>query len=89
MSKKLENWRKQVDILDEKILNLLAKRMDISLRIGRYKKEHNLPLFDKKRWSQILKSNLDKTESLNLSKDFVKKLLILIHGHSLKLQKKK
>lgn len=87
MSKKLENWRKQVDILDGKILNLLVKRMSISSKIGRYKKGHNLPLFDKKRWGRVLESNLDKAKSLNLSKDFVKKLLTLIHKYSLELQK--
>lgn len=87
MSKKLENWRKQINVLDGKILKLLAKRLDITSKIGRYKKEQNLSPLDKKRWNQVMKSNLDKAESLNLPEDFVKKLLNLIHRYSLRLQK--
>ena len=88
MNDKLENWRKQIDAIDEKILNSVAKRMEIVRKIGKFKKDQKISAFDKKRWDQILKYNLKKGESVGLSKVFIKNLLRLIHTHSLKIQKK-
>lgn len=87
MNDKLENWRKQIDELDEKILMLLAKRMDIAKRIGKLKREQDLSALDKVRWEKVLTSNLRKGEKLGLSKELVNKLLNLIHKHSLEVQK--
>lgn len=88
MNKKLESWRKQIDAIDEKILTALAKRAEIVRKIGKFKKEQKISVFDKKRWEQILKSNLKKGESLGLSKEFVKHLMNLIHTYSIEIQKK-
>lgn len=87
MSDRLEDWRKQIDAIDEKMLNLLAKRVSLVRKIGQYKKEHHLFAFDERRWNKILTSNLLKAQSLNLSKNFVKKLFALIHKYSLVVQK--
>ncbi|MBI4038449.1 chorismate mutase [Candidatus Daviesbacteria bacterium] len=88
MSNELEDWRKQIDSIDEKILNLLAKRMNISGKIGKFKKEKNVSLLDKKRLEEILTSNVKTGEKLGLSKDLIKNLLHLIHKYSLEIQKK-
>ncbi len=87
MDIKLENWRKQIDIVDEKLLILLAKRMDIVRNIGKFKKEHQISLFDEKRWEKVEERNLIKAQTLRLSKYFVKNLLNLIHKYSINLQK--
>ncbi len=87
MSDQLEDWRKQIDQLDEDVLNLLAKRIEIVRKIGRFKKEQNIPTFDKDRWNKVLTSMLSKSEELGLSKDFTKKLFNLIHKYSVKIQK--
>ena len=49
--------RRQIDEVDEQLLSLLAKRMHISQEIGTYKKEHNMPILQNKRYDEIL----DKT----------------------------
>lgn len=87
MSKKLDNWRKQIDQLDEKVLNLLAKRTEIVRKIGKFKKEQNISAFDKNRWEQVLSANIKKGETLGLSKEFIRNLLHLIHKYCLKIQK--
>lgn len=88
MNNELEDWRKQIDNIDEKILILLAKRMDLSSKIGKFKKEKKISLFDKKRLKEILASNIKKGETHGLSKDFIKSLLHLIHKYSLDKQEK-
>ena len=50
----LDELRKQIDIIDEQMMDLFKKRMDVSLAIGQYKKENHLPVFDPKRESELL-----------------------------------
>lgn len=83
----LKNWRKQINTIDKQILNLLARRLKLSQKIGQYKKEQKLPVLDQVRWTKVLKSNLDQAESLNLSKDFIRKIFTLIHKDSISIQK--
>ena len=87
MNDELEEWRKQIDQLDERVLNLLAKRLKIVRKIGQFKKKQNIPTLDKSRWNKVLNSILSKSEELGLSKDFTKKLFTLIHKYSVRLQK--
>ncbi len=84
---KLENLRKHIDIADEKIITLLAKRMNLARKIGKFKKEQGLPFIDRKRWDKVIDTSLSKAESLGLSKTFVKALYNLIHKHSIIIQK--
>lgn len=50
----LENLRNEVSSLDENILELLQKRLEITDKIGKYKSENNLPIFQKSREKEIL-----------------------------------
>ena len=89
MRDKLENWRKQIDILDQKILILFTKRMKIVEEIGKFKKSQGIAPLDEKRWRQVLESKLAKAKVLNLSKSFIKKLYDLVHKYSLEIEKQK
>lgn len=86
MNKSLENWRKQIDKLDEEILYLLAKRMTIVSKIGKYKKMNGIPPFDETRWQEMLQSRMSHSDLLNISKEFIKKLFETIHKYSLKIE---
>ncbi len=88
MDKKLENLRKQIDDLDQDLLTLFAKRTNIVRKIGKLKKTHGIAPLDEKRWQKVLQGKLAKAESLNLSKDFIKKIYTLIHKYSLDLERK-
>ena len=45
----IDNYRKQIDEIDEKLLSLFIERMDVSRQIARYKKEQGLPTMDAER----------------------------------------
>lgn len=51
---KLNDLRKQIEEVDQKMLELFLKRMDISAEIGAYKKEHQLPILDEMREHELL-----------------------------------
>lgn len=42
----LNDYRIEIDEIDKKLVELLDKRMRVSEKIGRYKKENNLPVLD-------------------------------------------
>lgn len=87
MNKEIDNWRKQIDLLDEKVLSILAKRTKIVRKISQLKKKQNIPVVDKKRWDKLISSLLSRSDSLGLSKEFIEKLFNIIHKYSIKTQK--
>ncbi len=42
----IQNYRQQINELDEKIVALLEQRMDVAAGIGEVKKQNGLPAFD-------------------------------------------
>ena len=75
----LAELRRQIDGIDEQLLELLAKRMRISREIGIYKKEHNMPILQSPRYSEILEKRSNMGEQMELNTDFVKNILKNIH----------
>ena len=45
----IDEFRREIDEIDDVIISNLDKRMRVSEKIGKYKKENNLPIFDPKR----------------------------------------
>ncbi|MDL2277426.1 bifunctional 3-deoxy-7-phosphoheptulonate synthase/chorismate mutase type II [Parabacteroides sp. OttesenSCG-928-G07] len=82
----LSELRRQIDNIDEQLLELLAKRMRISREIGVYKKEHNMPILQSPRYSELLEKRSYMGESMELNTDFVKEILKEIHEESVRQQ---
>lgn len=82
----LSALRRQIDSLDNDLLELLAKRMRVSQEIGIYKKEHNMPILQTKRYDEILKNRIATAESMGMSGEFMKTILMAIHEESVRQQ---
>lgn len=41
----IQDMRKQIDIIDDQLVQLFAQRMDIAAQIADYKKANELPIF--------------------------------------------
>ncbi len=67
----IQNFREQIEKIDEDILIAIARRNEISKRIGEFKKENNLEIFDLKRESEVLDLLKEKAVNLNISKDII------------------
>ncbi|MDR1406860.1 MAG: bifunctional 3-deoxy-7-phosphoheptulonate synthase/chorismate mutase type II [Tannerella sp.] len=78
--------RRQIDAIDESLLELLAKRMRVSREIGICKKEHNMPILQTPRYGEILENRTKAGASMDLNPDFVEKMLKLIHEESVAQQ---
>lgn len=56
----MEDLRKQLDEIDSEMRALFEKRLDVVNKIGQYKKDHKLPILDKKREAEIISKGIDK-----------------------------
>ena len=50
----LQSLRREIDEIDRQLLALLARRMRLVLRVGDYKREHEIPVYDPERERAIL-----------------------------------
>lgn len=82
----LVQLRRQIDEIDESILELLAKRMRISREIGIFKKEHNMPILQSPRYSEILEKRGAMAGSMELNPEFIKEIVKEIHEESVRQQ---
>lgn len=82
----LTKFRTQIDEIDDELLEILGRRLKIVNEIGEYKNEHEITILQLKRWSYIIEDRLKKGLKHNLNKDFLLKLLELMHAESMRIQ---
>jgi chorismate mutase len=82
----IQEFRAQLQALDEDLIHLLHERMKISETIGVYKKKHNLAVLQSSQWEETLKNNVRKATQSNLAQDFSTSLFKLIHEESIHIQ---
>ncbi|MBL6964533.1 MAG: bifunctional 3-deoxy-7-phosphoheptulonate synthase/chorismate mutase type II [Bacteroidetes bacterium] len=80
---KLEMFREQLDSIDQQMIELLSKRMEIVGQIGEYKKQNNLTIFQLRRFQKTINLNTRIGRKLGLSRDFLVKLISMIHMESI------
>ena len=82
----LNEVRRQIDELDNQLLDLLAKRMRISREIGLYKKEHDMPILQATRYDEILNKRVEQACNMDMDGEFMKTILAAIHEESIRQQ---
>ena len=82
----LSELRRQIDELDNQLLELLAKRMRISREIGQYKKEHDMTVLQPTRYDEILSKRINQAIDLDMDGEFMKTILAAIHEESIRQQ---
>lgn len=80
--------RNKINLLDDEMLQLISKRMEIAEEIGAYKKEHNITILQPERWHEIKELQLHNAEKLGLSYKFIIQYLESIHQESIRHQTK-
>ena len=82
----LKECRKEIDLIDRKVVKLLLLRLELAKAIGIYKKSNELKIEDKKREYGIL-SNIEKYSG-EAHQKFFKKIFGSIIGYSKKIQRR-
>ncbi|HYD20484.1 MAG TPA: bifunctional 3-deoxy-7-phosphoheptulonate synthase/chorismate mutase type II [Flavipsychrobacter sp.] len=84
----LEHLRREMDSIDAEVIDLLARRMELSEKIGLVKKAANIAAYLPERWNEIVETRGERAEKLLLSREFVIALYERIHDESIKKQLK-
>ena len=52
----ISDWRRRIDEIDKRLVELLNERSQCALEIGRIKQESNIPLYQPDRESEVLQN---------------------------------
>lgn len=84
----LNLMRAKIDVLDEKLIELVGQRMLVSDKIGLLKKANNVSILQTNRWNEILGKMILMGDEKGLSEEFTLKIFKAIHQESINHQKK-
>lgn len=76
----LEDYRKEIDSIDRELISLFEKRMNVAIKVGEYKKERNLPVFNAKREEEVIEKNINLLHNKkynDITRDFFEKIMEL------------
>jgi chorismate mutase len=82
----LDDLRKQIDNLDNQLLDVLKQRMKISEAIGKYKFENNITILQSRRYDEIMNDRVKRAISRGLNPEFSTKIFESIHEESINCQ---
>ncbi len=82
----LEELRIIIDRLDEQLLEKLAERMSYAEKIGLFKKENGIAIYQPERWNTIVNHVKFLSSEKNLSEDLMLKIFSYIHKESIRKQ---
>ncbi|MBQ5958443.1 MAG: bifunctional 3-deoxy-7-phosphoheptulonate synthase/chorismate mutase type II [Bacteroidales bacterium] len=82
----LASLRSEIDDIDSELLQLLARRMEVSAQIGEYKMRNNVTVVQMDRWKRILADHIATGEELGLDQEVVKAVFEAIHQASIRRQ---
>jgi chorismate mutase len=79
-------YRLHIDSLDDRIIELLAERMDVAREIGEYKLKHGMAIVQHDRYNEMLLSVERRAEAMGLTKSFINQIFRTIHEESVRQQ---
>lgn len=82
----LEYLRQLMDNLDAEIIDLLAKRMELSGKMGEVKRACNMTAYQPGRWREIVETRGERAQLHLLPKEFILELYEKIHHESIRQQ---
>ncbi len=82
----LELLRREITEIDIELIELIAKRQQVALEIGDYKKTHGLPVFDPQREAELCKLHQQECLKYKVSVEMLDEIFKIIIEESRKVQ---
>lgn len=79
-------FRSEIDAIDEALLDLLARRMAVSRRIGDYKRTHNIAVLQSGRYGEVVARFVEGAKRAGMDEQFIRKVVGAIHEESVRQQ---
>ncbi|CUS47482.1 MAG: bifunctional chorismate mutase / prephenate dehydrogenase TyrA [Idiomarinaceae bacterium HL-53] len=75
MATKLEDFRQQIDALDQALVDVVKKRLALTKRIGEFKQAEGLAIYDPRREAELIEKRRMEAEQQDVAPDLVEDLL--------------
>jgi len=82
---KLGELREQIDNIDETLIDVISRRIELIKKIGTCKKEHDVTILQIARWNEVFNNRLKEGIKKGIDSHFLSKLLELLHEESIRL----
>jgi chorismate mutase len=82
----MEDFRAKINILDDRLFEILSARMKVSEELGIFKRQNNITILQENHWKKIIASRLEKVEEMYLTPKFVRSIMDDIHQESIRHQ---
>lgn len=84
---KLDKYRKKIDDIDSTLIKVLAKRMRIVERVGKFKKRNHIDTLQPDRWNSVLnRVKVLAIKSEILDEAFIEDIWNRMHEEALKIE---
>lgn len=78
--------RREIDRIDNELLEVLNRRMRVCREIGRYKKEHSMPVVQAQRYGDIMTNRVNAAVNMHMGAEFMRTVLSAVHEESVRQQ---
>ncbi len=82
----LNDCRRRIDIIDDELMELLARRMAVAREIGRFKQERGMAVVQPERYRSLIERRVSEAERLQMDENFIRSILEAIHEESVRQQ---
>jgi len=86
---RIAQLREEIDAINAELLDLIARRLDVSVQIGAIKQEAGLPLYSEDRERDLLERFRAAAIERDIDPDYVGELMAVVLTHSRAAQREK
>ena len=85
-SNDISSYRRQIDEIDDALMGLIVKRMEVSREIGEVKRERGLAVFQAQRYNETMQRCDEYCRAAKLDAGVMKDIFEVIHSESIRQQ---
>jgi len=85
---RIERLREQIDAINTELLDLIGRRLDVSVEIGAIKQKAGIPLYSEEREQDLLRRFRAAAAERDIDPDYVEELMTVVLVHSRAAQRK-
>lgn len=82
----LDALRSDIDHIDSEIMELISRRMEVAREIGKYKKEHGMPVLQPSRYNDVMESRISQAPKMGIGTEAMRTIWLAIHDESVRQQ---
>jgi chorismate mutase len=82
----IDSYRSELNNIDQKLIQLLAQRMEISKSLAHIKSRGQVPILQPHRWKNLIETAQAAGNKLGVSEAFISQIFLFVHAESVKIQ---